>query len=472
MDRPPTDLCERSGAQTIGSPRRKGQTSNHVSGMAPAPDDSLLCEARLNYHAVLQGLTGTNSVIKRKSASFFAKCTTGVQAWFWSAMAALALIVGPVPCSLHGADAPDLSPNLSTDPLRMALPSELIAVAGIETNVYFDNVVLCLNPANYAFDVVCSKGSQQAERWTWTPTDADAGDVLFELLVRDDSNRIISRGRMVIKVVAAKQAADRDLSLLLIGDSLTHASVYSQRLLDLSNQSGKATITLVGSHRPIASSDLNRHEGYGGWTALRFATHYNEMARQGDYAQRGSPFLYKQPDNSVKLDFQEYCKDVNDGKLPDAVTIFLGPNDIFSFNDETISAGIDTMLKHYDQLIEMVKTTSPSTRIGVMLPVPSAASQDAFGSNYGTGQTRWQYKRNQHALLQAMLKRYLDRQTEQIYVIGTHMNLDTIHNYPTASVAPNAQSDQTFVRQNNGVHPSPAGYRQIGDAVYAWLISP
>ena len=407
-------------------------------------------------------------MINRKSALLFATRTTGFQARVWSAMAVLALIVGPVTCVLQGAD----TPNLSTDPLRMALPPTLVAAAGIETNVYFDNVVLCLNPANYAFDVVCSKGSQQAERWTWTPTEADVGDVPFELLVRDDSNRIISRGRMVVKVVAATQAADRDLSLLLIGDSLTHASVYSQRLLDLSKQSGKGTITLVGSHRPNASSDLNRHEGYGGWTALRFATHYNDMARQGDYAQRGSPFLYKQPDNTVKLDFQRYCQDVNDGNFPDAVTIFLGPNDIFPLTDDTISAGIDTMLKHYDQLIEMVRTTSPSTRIGVMLPVPSAASQDAFGSNYGTGQTRWQYKRNQHALLQAMLKRYQDRQSEQIYVIGTHMNLDTVHNYPTASVAPNAQSDQTIIRQNNGVHPSSAGYRQIGDTVYGWLISP
>lgn len=386
-------------------------------------------------------------------------------------MAALVLIFGSFPCFLQGAEAPDSSQSLPADPLRMALPSELVAVVGIETNVYFDNVVLCLNPANYSFDVICPKGSQQAERWTWTPTESDVGNVPFELLVRNDSHQILSRGRMTVKVVAAKQAADRHLSLLLIGDSLTHASVYSQRLLDLAQQAGQP-ISLVGSHRPIAGSDLNRHEGYGGWTAQRFATHYHETARQGDYAQRGSPFLYKQEDDSVKLDFQRYCIDVNEGKFPDAVTIFLGPNDIFPFNDETISAGIDTMLKHYDQLIEMVKSTSPSTRIGVMLPVPSAASQDAFGSNYGTGQTRWQYKRNQHSLVEAMLKRYQSRKSERIEVIGTHMNLDTVHNYPTASVAPNAQSDQTIIRQNNGVHPSPAGYRQIGDTVYGWLISP
>ena len=163
-------------------------------------------------------------------------------------------------------------------------------------------------------------------------------------------------------------------------------------------------LTLVGSHGPLPELGANRHEGYGGWTAERFATHFNETARQGDYKKRGSPFLYKGEDGSVKLDLPQYCKDVSDGRLPDAVTIFLGPNDIFSFNDETIAGGIENMLTHYDKLIDMVRLASPSTRLGLMLPVPPAASQDAFGSNYASSQTRWQYRRNQQALVHAMLK--------------------------------------------------------------------
>jgi lysophospholipase L1-like esterase len=120
----------------------------------------------------------------------------------------------------------------------------------------------------------------------------------------------------------------------------------------------------------------------------------------------------------------------------------------------------------------MIHSASPSTRVGVMLPVPSAASQDAFGSNYAAGQTRWQYKRNQHALVEAMIKRYAGRQSKGLQLIATHANLDCVHNYPTETVAPNAHSDEKVVRQSNGVHPSAAGYRQIGDTVYAWLVSP
>ena len=357
------------------------------------------------------------------------------------------------------------------EPARLVLPAELFVVAGIECNVYFDNVFLALNPANYSFDVTCAKGRQQAERWTWTPIDSESGEYPFQLDVRDENQRLVSQGTAILKVFATKRETTRAFSLLLIGDSLTHASVYSQHILDLAAKFDQPALTLVGSHGIEPKLGANRHEGYGGWTAQRFATHHAEVARQGDYAKRGSPFLYKYPDGTTKLDFAKYCNDVNEEKFPDAVTIFLGPNDIFSFNDETIAGGIETMLTHYDQLIDMVRSSSPTTRVGVMLPVPPAASQDAFGNNYASGQTRWQYKRNQHALVRAMIERYSGRQTDGIHLIATHGNLDCVHNYPLESVTANAHAHQKIIRQNNGVHPSAAGYRQIGDSVYAWLNS-
>lgn len=87
-------------------------------------------------------------------------------------------------------------------------------------------------------------------------------------------------------------------------------------------------------------------------------------------------------------------------------SIFLGPNDIFSFDDDSIDPGIDDIRKHLDQLVTMIRDASPSTHIALLLPVPPAASQDAFGSNYASGQTRWQYRRNQHRLVERMLERY------------------------------------------------------------------
>lgn len=104
-----------------------------------------------------------------------------------------------------------------------------------------------------------------------------------------------------------------------------------------------------------------------------------------------------------------------------------------------------------------------------MLPVPPAATQDAFGSNYAAGQTRWQYKRNQHRLAERMLERFGSAKVASVELVPTHLNLDSARNYPAESVVPNAHATEKISRQNNGVHPSAAGYFQIGDSLFAWL---
>lgn len=355
--------------------------------------------------------------------------------------------------------------------VRLLLPPAIPAVVGLECNVYFDNVVLVPNPVNFVFDAVCSKGRQQVERWTWTPTDADVGEHSLQIDVRDAENRVIASAKTTIRVVAANRGEGKSLSVLCVGDSLTHASVYTQRLLDLSDKPGNPKLSLIGSHWPGDKPGPNRHEGYGGWTGKRFATHFTETARTGNYAQRGSPFLYRGEDGKPALDFTHYCRDVNDGKSPDVVTIFLGPNDIFSFNDDTIEGGIDDMLKHFDQLVDMLRKQSTSTKVAVLLPVPPAATQDAFGSNYASSQTRWQYKRNQHRLVERMLEKYAGRESDQVHVVPTYVSLDCVHNYPTESVPANATTETKITRQNNGVHPAASGYHQIGDMLFAWLKS-
>ena len=103
--------------------------------------------------------------------------------------------------------------------------------------------------------------------------------------------------------------------------------------------------------------------------------------------------------------------------MPDFVTIFLGCNDTFSVNDETIEARIDWMFGHYDALIGAIKKADPKTQIGAILLVPPAASQDAFGANYRCGQTRMQYRRNQHRVVERMLAHYGDREDEGIFLI-------------------------------------------------------
>ena len=351
-------------------------------------------------------------------------------------------------------------------PVRLVLPPVVPAVVGRECNVYFDNVALVVNPANFVFDVTCLRGNQLADRWTWIPTEAEVGDIAWQLDVRDSENRIIATARTILRIVAANHGEEKSLTVLCVGDSLTHSSVYTQRLLDRSALPGNPRIKLIGSHY-LGEPGANRHEGYGGWTARRFATHYTGTARSGDYAKRGSPFLYPDASGKPALDFVRYCQDVNQGSFPDLVTIFLGPNDLFSYTDETIEAGIDDVFVNLDLLIAMVQKANPTTRVALMLPVPPAVSQDAFGANYGSGQTRWQYKRNIHRMVERLLTQYIDR--PGVSLVPTHLGLDCANNYPTARVKVNAVSEVEVTRQNNSVHPSELGYYQIGDSLFDWI---
>ena len=353
--------------------------------------------------------------------------------------------------------------------LRLSLPDTIDAVVGLEANIYFDNLVLTTDSANYAFDVHCPKGRHEEERWTLTPVVGDVGVYPLVVEVRDDQNRVVARARTQLRVHPADAGNGRDLTLLFVGDSLTHASVYPRHVLDLGAKDGNPRLKLIGSHQPAGVPDTVRHEGYGGWTALRFATHATGTPREGEYAKRASPFLYPGADGKPALDFKAYCRDVNGGTPPDVVSIFLGPNDIYGDTDETIEGGVERMLRHMDLLVGMVRRDAPETDVALLLPVPPAASQDAFGSNYGTSQTRWQYRRNQHRLVERMLAQYGGREPERIHLIATEVNLDCRHNYPAAEVTWNANTPLKGLRQNNGVHPAATGYQQTGDTVFAWL---
>ena len=169
------------------------------------------------------------------------------------------------------------------------------------------------------------------------------------------------------------------------------------------------------------------------------------------------------------LDFQNYFKLYNDGRTPEFITFQLGVNDVFAATDENLQERINFILSQADILIAAARKDAPDAIIGVGLVTPGAKSQDAFGKNYACGQTRWQYKKNQHALNQAMLEKFSNYADQKVVIIPTNINLDCENNYPTSVETVNFGNDVKITRQANGVHPAPAGYRQIGDTYYAWM---
>jgi len=148
----------------------------------------------------------------------------------------------------------------------------------------------------------------------------------------------------------------------------------------------------------------------------------------------------------------------------DWVVFNLGTNDIFSTSADSLESVAKSALDAADLMITNIKSAVTGVRIGVCLTHP-ASSQNAFATNYGSGQTYWQYERNRRFLVSKMLERWGSSEANDIYLIPLQ-NLDSKNNYPTGSLQVNGENPATETIQTNGVHPSSDGYDQLGVSIF------
>jgi lysophospholipase L1-like esterase len=322
-------------------------------------------------------------------------------------------------------------------------------------SIYYDNIVLTEKPEAYVFRAACDIGKAEARRWTVTPEPEHVGDHSLAVTVTDASGAELARAATTLKVVSANAGAGRDIRLLIVGDSLTHATTYSNEIARLLSPPGNPRWKMLGSHKPPQAAKGVAHEGYGGWTWERFASHY-EPNPDGTYRKRSSPFVYAGADAKPVLDVRRYFSEQCGGARPEFVTFLLGINDCFSANPDdpaAIDARIDAMFAHADVLLKAFRKAAPQAELGVCLTTPPNALESGFQANYKGKYHRWGWKRIQHHLVQREIDRFASREEERLFIVPTQLNLDPQDGYPA----------------NNGVHPNEYGYKQIGASIYAWL---
>ncbi len=338
-------------------------------------------------------------------------------------------------------------------PLELTLPPAIYAIPGAEMSLYYDNVVLTKTPEAFRFQVVCSLGKDEERRWTVLPEAADVGEHPLTVVVADSTGKELGRADTVLKVVPADAGTGRSIRLLIVGDSLTHGTIYVNEIARLLSLPGNPTWTMLGTHKPPQSAEGVAHEGYGGWTWDRFVSSY-EPSPDGNSQKRGSPFVFLGEDGKPALDLQRYFQQHCGGQRPDFITILLGINDCFGANPDDparMDATIDSMFTRADTLLEAFRRAAPDAEVGICLVPPPNAREEGFQANYQGKYHRWGWKRIQHRLVQRQLSHFADR--EKIFIVPIELNLDPVDGYPV----------------NNGVHPNALGYNQIGVSIYAWL---
>jgi hypothetical protein len=338
--------------------------------------------------------------------------------------------------------------------IQLTLPPAIYAVPGVETSIFFDNTILSENSAGYQFKVTADIGTSEDRRWVVTPMPRDVGTHLLSLSVHGKDGKLIAEQSTVLRVVSETAGEGKQIKLLIIGDSLTHASVYPNEIARQIKRPGNPRCQMIGTHKPRGAADGVVHEGYGGWTWNRFVTHH-EPNPDGN-RKHSSPFVFLNDEGQPELDMARYFGSHCNGEQPDYIVIMLGINDCFHAPPDdraAVEAKIDSMFGYANQLLTAIRKAAPETQIGFCLTTPPNSRQTAFTANYKDRYTRWGWKRIQHRLVQRQLAYVAASADPLISIIPTELNLDPIEGYPP----------------DNGVHPNPVGYQQIGTSIYSWL---
>ncbi|SFQ52569.1 SGNH/GDSL hydrolase family protein [Donghicola eburneus] len=422
--------------------------------------------------------------------------------------------------------------GLQGTPIELVLPPKVYALEGQEANVYFDNLLLASDYRDYDWEVTCTAseaGVHQSERWTLTPGGAiSSGDLTVAALDKATGETLASASSSVLS--ASASAGSGSVTALFIGDSITNAGTISQTILDLAGADAGISVSLIGTR----GTAPNLHEGRGGWSSASWTTAgptYYEFTVSGvvvepiitgtEYTNNGATFRVQEVDltggagtitcqlisgsapaasgtltksNAVAgddtiafsaaasqpgnpfwigggLDFAQYLVD-HSLATPDWVFIQIGTNDVFGFTgpDATDSAAADSLLTDLNALLTDILSADVGINIGLMVPPPPAASQDAFGNNYGTGVSKARNKRAAAIWARQLIAMYGDSEASRIYLVPSNLNIDTVHGYSPGSPAPaNARTTVEISRPTNAVHPNTSGYQQIADAVWAFL---
>lgn len=356
------------------------------------------------------------------------------------------------------APLPALAVPPNPAPLALTLPPAAYACEGVPFSLWFDNIVLTPTPERYRFEVEAPLGTSETRRWTVTPQAAHVGTHALRVRVLDDQQNEIASASTTLVVTAADAGAGQKRRLLIVGDSLTHASLYPNEIARLLSRPGNPRWQMIGTHRPAAAAPGVVHEGYGGWKWQDFLTKFAPAppgVAAGPLARKTtSPFLFPAADGTHGvLDLPRYFREHSSGQPPDVVLFLLGINDCFGADPERPDARISEVLDHAEKLLAAFRQAAPDAALAVGLTPPPNSRQAAFTANYQDKYTRWGWKRIQHRLVQRLLERFAGHEHEGLFLVPTNLDLDPVDGYPP----------------HNAVHPNATGYAQIGASFYAWL---
>ncbi|MGJ1516526.1 hypothetical protein ACR79N_16165 [Sphingobacterium siyangense] len=316
------------------------------------------------------------------------------------------------------------------------IPSTIYGLVGMTTNLYFETIFN--KPEEKDIKSSCIIGRQLKDRYTHTPTISETR----QITITSEKDGKVLKSKIVNFIIKSKFENTSNFVLLFQGDSNTFYGFYTQRLLNNFISDGYSTCTLIGTK----GSGANRFEATPGWSALVY-TKYAELS--GKVNEFWNPA-------TGKFD-ATYFMTHNGFSGLTHVFIPLGTNDIFDpESDDTLKTTTAAAVAAYDEIIASYKAYDPNLKICIMATIPASNSQDIFGSVYNANKTRWRFKRNLDYFVSELIRKYDNRTSEKIYVVGSNLGINPSTDFEGSVSTP-------------AVHLNSTGYNNLGDDVYKFL---
>lgn len=340
-----------------------------------------------------------------------------------------------------------------TDVVNILLPSELVAVAGVEFNIYYKNIIWA-NRALDNFEIKCTLSDSSLpyklyhECFRLTAVDANVGSYTLTVQVKD----MVSGSVKAEKAVAFHIIRNRALNtknVLYLGDSLTFSrgGLYPAEIQY--NLSGGKLVS-IGSQ--IGSAESNgvgqvKHEGYNGATVGGFLA---ANVTSGNVNKFYNP-------STGEFDLSYFMTTQGYTRL-DAVCLNLGHNNIG--NHVNAVSGLQT-------IISKIHEYNADLPVIISLIEP-LAGQDGWTAK--TKSTAIEMNRHWKNLISAYITAFDNGKISNVYLSAPYLNIDADNDFPTENVARSARDATQIVRQNDSMHPNRVGTLKMADVYFANLM--
>jgi hypothetical protein len=335
------------------------------------------------------------------------------------------------------------------DDIFLTLPPYIYTVEGQDLEIFFSNTILSKHSQDYFFSVVSTlSGTSTTTKWKAIVGSNAAGDYPLTLNVKTANGQILANASTTIRVSPDEMPASITAKkLILFGHSFFDQGYLPKYLYDKCHLVGNPPISLHG--KKVSWADANaRHEGYGGQMARWFINDPTSPIRYG------STFSIRKYFNDV------LCTNCN----PDWMVIHLDLNDFCGYTPltgNTIQEIQDSITldwnHHLNRIIDSIRVTSPTTKIGICMSPPPNARQSAFDQTFPVNpvlSNRWRWQKIITCIAKKQIQRYGNRENENIFLIPEFLDIDDFNEYSTTEAS----------------HPSAIiGYGEVAKSIYSWI---